>query len=948
MRINNKITTKIILITATLLLLQLSIGISQEEITCVGADLTINSTMGGEVVEPGEGTFSYNEGETVDLKAQAYQRKFIKNETKASGDIYSWDDPWVKDYYNKTDYDGPVDVSGAQELNLTAEYLLYPREKDSIDDKAWVSMYVDGNEVFNHVRTGEEGIWKGINGTTVNISEKDEVDVTMEMGADAHDGKVEVEVYWGMHDPHRSVYYRFDEWTGDVENIDDPESSETTIKMEDDYEITANFEEIKLDDIEVITQPQLEYGLGDSLNLSNMEIEEKYTDGTTEIVNFGDSTWDQNYIAEPPHGTVLNGSHHNKAITVTQKPQNISTETNPLKLKHELIIDAEEGGTTDPEPGNYTYEHEEEVKIEATPDEGWYFEEWTGDKESEDEQITVTMDEDKEVTAHFTKGEYELTIEIEGEGEELEYGEGTHVFEYDEEVELEAEPSKAWEFKEWTGYEETDDETITFNMPAKNITQTAHFEQIEGPYFSIDIFEPEDEEEFEEGDEILVKYTIENIGTEPGNQQIRFKVNDKLERLGQVELDTGEIQKYYFNWTAEKGEHELKVQSKDDEDTVNVEVTIIPPRAELINPEHGAKNVSTNPVLRVHITHPEDKLTNVTFRDFKAQETLKRFEDIENGTTVPYKWEDLDLETDYRWYVRLESGEATTLEGIWNFTTRKHPEGPVPAGVSVSAGADREAKVGEPITLRGTASSHRSRIVKYKWDFTGDGEWDYESTETGIAQTTYTDPGIYRPKLKAIDANNKTNHDTAEIRVMEEMILVPRELTRESLDTVRRNDVTVSPIHEYDPEENKTTVKYSFRNQLEQDRNIRIKIEIPTKVTDTIDDLRIRPSPDKEELKNIVTWDTSLSSRELTEIRIQKEGYIPVGHVEEIQIDIRDIDVEEPEPTPTEPTTLAGMVTGALASPAAGLTALTVLIILGLGYYKREDMKQRLMENLSK
>jgi len=596
----------------------------------------------------------------------------------------------------------------------------------------------------------------------------------------------EVKMYWASHELDKPGYYYFNQWTGDTENIDDPESPETTITMEDDYSITAEFREKPNFKINIYSPKEGEhFKTGDKIDV-------KY-----QIDNTGDLS-DTQYI------------------------------------RFEVNDELEEVGSVSLEPGETEY----------------YYFTWTakqGEHElkvkSETHQDTVQIGVDTE-PAH-----YNLDVNIEGDGQvdidpdEDEYEEGT-------EVDLEA-IYQDWYFEGWTGDVESDDHEITITMDS-NKSITANFEKI--------------------------------------------------------------------YW----------------------------PKAELISPEHGEQNVSTNPVLKVNITHPEDKLTNITFRDYKEKEDLATFEDIENGTVVPYKWEGLKENTTYRWYVRLESKDTTVSYGIWNFTTKTDPEPPEPALLSANAGGDREAIVGEPITLRGTGSSHRSRIVKYKWDFIGNGEWDYESTETGITQTTYEYSGIYRPKLKVIDEYNRTNHDTVEIRVMEEITLVPEERIREALDTIWEADISISPIYEYEPEENKTTVKYSFRNQLEENRNIRIKMEIPTKVTNTIEDLRITPSPDKEELKNIITWDTSLSPRELTEIQIQKQGYIPRQHVEEIQINIRDIDVEEPEPTPTEPTTLAGMVTGALASPAAGLTVLFVLIILGLGYYKREDMRQRLIENLEK
>lgn len=46
-------------------------------------------------------------------------------------------------------------------------------------------------------------------------------------------------------------------------------------------------------------------------------------------------------------------------------------------------------------------EEGENVELSALPYESWYFEGWTGDYEGKDEEITITMDRDKEITAVF-------------------------------------------------------------------------------------------------------------------------------------------------------------------------------------------------------------------------------------------------------------------------------------------------------------------------------------------------------------------------------------------------------------------------------------------------------------------------------------------------------------------------------------------------------------------
>ena len=58
-------------------------------------------------------------------------------------------------------------------------------------------------------------------------------------------------------------------------------------------------------------------------------------------------------------------------------------------------------GTTDPEEGTHTYLEGEQVTITATPETGWYFLEWDGDYTGTEEEITVIMDGNLEITAVF-------------------------------------------------------------------------------------------------------------------------------------------------------------------------------------------------------------------------------------------------------------------------------------------------------------------------------------------------------------------------------------------------------------------------------------------------------------------------------------------------------------------------------------------------------------------
>jgi len=81
----------------------------------------------------------------------------------------------------------------------------------------------------------------------------------------------------------------------------------------------------------------------------------------------------------------------------------------PFELEHELNIEVDGRGSTNPKSSTYLYPEGEEVSIEAIS-EDWLveFSHWEGDvpeEYEEDEEVTILMEDDMEVTANF---EYEL------------------------------------------------------------------------------------------------------------------------------------------------------------------------------------------------------------------------------------------------------------------------------------------------------------------------------------------------------------------------------------------------------------------------------------------------------------------------------------------------------------------------------------------------------------
>ena len=168
-----------------------TITVIAEQIEIDRHDLTISSTAGGSVTVPGEGTFAYDEGTVVSLVAEAEEDyRFVS---------------WTGDGETIADVEAASTTITMQgDYSITANFGIQSVQYNlTISSTSGGSVTVPGETAFAY----DEG-------TVVSLVAEAEED------------------------------YRFVSWIGDVETIADVNAAETTITMDDDYEITANFEEI--------------------------------------------------------------------------------------------------------------------------------------------------------------------------------------------------------------------------------------------------------------------------------------------------------------------------------------------------------------------------------------------------------------------------------------------------------------------------------------------------------------------------------------------------------------------------------------------------------------------------------------------------------------------------------------------------------------------------------
>jgi hypothetical protein len=192
--------------------------------------------------------------------------------------------------------------------------------------------------------------------------------------------------------------YRFVNWTGDVDTIANVDSATTTITVNGDYSITANFEEIPDHDGEI-------------------------PDHNGEI---------------PDHDGEI--PDHDGEIP-----------------DHDINICSTSGGAVnDPGEGTFTYDEGTVLDLVAEADEGYLFVNWTGDvgtiADINAAITTITINNDYSITANFEEiVEYELNISSIGGGSVTTPGEGTFIYSEGDEVNLVATPNAGYIFINWIG-----------------------------------------------------------------------------------------------------------------------------------------------------------------------------------------------------------------------------------------------------------------------------------------------------------------------------------------------------------------------------------------------------------------------------------------------------------------------------------------------------------------
>jgi hypothetical protein len=237
-------------------------------ITWVTFDLTISSTAGGSVTTPGEDTYTYDEGTVVDLIAEADACYEFVNWTGDVGTIAdinaaSTNITMNGNYSITANFEEIPSVQ--YELNTSSTAggsIITPGEGVfTYDDGTAVALVAEAEKGYQFVEwTGDVGTIDDVYAATTTITMNGEFSITATFMV-VYDLSASSTAGGSVSTPGEGVFtygeasvvglaaeaeedYRFVEWTGDVGTIADVHTASTTITMNGDYSITANFKEI--------------------------------------------------------------------------------------------------------------------------------------------------------------------------------------------------------------------------------------------------------------------------------------------------------------------------------------------------------------------------------------------------------------------------------------------------------------------------------------------------------------------------------------------------------------------------------------------------------------------------------------------------------------------------------------------------------------------------------
>jgi uncharacterized protein YkwD len=362
--------------------------------------LITSSTASGLVTMPGEGTFSYDEGEVVNLVAEAEEGcQFVNwsGNVAAIGNVSA----------------AITTITMHDNYSVIANFEEVPEQFDlTISSTAGGSVTTPGEGVFTY-----------------------DEETVVDLVAQPDEG------------------YQFVNWTGNVGSIGNINAAVTNITTSSNYSITANFEII----------PPVRYSLTTSSTAGGLVIvpgEGSFTyDAGTAVSLVAASLCGYRFVNWTGNvGTIANANSASTTITMNGDYSIIANFSKIPVTYYTLTLVANGSGSTSPSVGQHTYVAGTVVSISATPASGYQFVNWTGNvgtvANTNAASTTITMNGAYSITANFEAipaGQYSLTTSSTTGGSLTVPGDGTFTYDAGTVVSLVATPATGYHFVNWTG-----------------------------------------------------------------------------------------------------------------------------------------------------------------------------------------------------------------------------------------------------------------------------------------------------------------------------------------------------------------------------------------------------------------------------------------------------------------------------------------------------------------
>jgi len=281
--------------------------------------------------------------------------------------------------------------------------------------------------------------------------------------------------------------YRFVNWTGDVDTINNSYAASTTITMDGDYSITANFEQT------AAPYYTLTMAVTGSGSTSPDVGQHTRAAGTDVYITASPASGYRFVNWTAPAGSFENANA--AETTFTMPGQDITVTANfEEAVPYTLTMAVSGSGSMSPAVGQHTYTAGTAVTVSASPASGYYFSHWTAAAGSftnaSSATTTFTMPaQDVTVTAHFEEAvPYTLTMAVSGSGS-TSPAVGQHTYTAGTPVTISASPASGYYFSHWTAaagsFNNASSATTTFTMPAQDVTVTANFEETVVTYYTL-------------------------------------------------------------------------------------------------------------------------------------------------------------------------------------------------------------------------------------------------------------------------------------------------------------------------------------------------------------------------------------------------------------------------------------------------------------------------------